>query len=301
MKFQLILSSGIDKKKWDDTILTSDNCSVYALSWYLDHVADSWGGIISEEYSTILPLCFRKKFGINYIYQPFFTRNTAIYGNREYISELFSTLAELKGTYKFWDFCLEGILPPLEKCIYTNRIYQSLNLDFSYEELTKKYAGNLKRSIRDAKTAELKITHTNNCSVFTSRFKEYTSHRIKEFKERDYIKLEQLLELCKKHTEYHFLSVLKNEKELATAFICKSGSRFIYIEGYSSPEGRTMQAMHFLFDHFIETHCGKPYILDFGGSNVPGIAHFFHAFGATDRTYNHLYMNNLPPIIRRLK
>lgn len=301
MKLQLVLSSGIDKKKWDDTILASDNCSVYALSWYLDQVADSWGGIISDEYATILPLCFRKKFGINYIYQPFFTRNTAIYGNKENNSELTSILEELKSNYKFWDFCLEGTLPPIEKCIYTSRIYQSLNLDNTYETLSKRYAGNLKRSIRDAKASGLMIKNTNDCKVFTSRFKQYTSHRIKEFKERDYIKLEQLLELCMKHTSYQFLSVYKNEVELSSAFICKAGSRFIYIEGYSSPEGRTLQAMHFLFNHFIENHSGQPYNLDFGGSNVPGIAHFFHAFGATDQTYNHLYMNNLPPIIRRMK
>ena len=66
----------IDFNKWDDCIDKSTSL-IYPLSWYLNCVSPNWNAFILEKngiYQAVFPICSKKKAGISYIYQPFFTQ-----------------------------------------------------------------------------------------------------------------------------------------------------------------------------------------------------------------------------------
>ena len=64
----------IDKQRWDDCIEKSPDGIVYAWSWYLDVVHPSWEALVEDDYEAVMPLTGNKKFGVNYLFQPFFTQ-----------------------------------------------------------------------------------------------------------------------------------------------------------------------------------------------------------------------------------
>ena len=72
----------IDKKKWDHCIESAENGLIYGYSFYLDHMAGQWDGIVLGDYQAVMPLPWKKKFGIKYIYQPFLVAQGGVFGAR---------------------------------------------------------------------------------------------------------------------------------------------------------------------------------------------------------------------------
>ena len=57
--------------------------------------------------------------------------------------------------------------------------------------------------------------------------------------------------------------------------------------------GRKLNANYFLYDELIKEFSEKKIILDYEGSNVPGIEMFYRKFGATPEPYYFLKWNDL--------
>jgi len=45
-----VLNKAIDKQKYDDCIATSIQSKIYAFSWYLDAVTETWDMLILDDY-----------------------------------------------------------------------------------------------------------------------------------------------------------------------------------------------------------------------------------------------------------
>ena len=69
----------IDKQKWDQCIRESNQAVIYAESVYLDYMAGEWDALVYGDYEALMPLCFRKKWGIRYLYQPAFVQQGGIF------------------------------------------------------------------------------------------------------------------------------------------------------------------------------------------------------------------------------
>ena len=58
----------IDKEKWDECIEQSFNGVIYAYSWFLDVVCEEWEALVEGDYERVFPINFRKKAGVNIIF-----------------------------------------------------------------------------------------------------------------------------------------------------------------------------------------------------------------------------------------
>src|SRR5581483_2982387 len=65
---EILPSHKIDHAKWNDCVRFSSNGLIYANTYYLDHIADNWHGIVMNDYECVMPVVWRKKFGIRYAY-----------------------------------------------------------------------------------------------------------------------------------------------------------------------------------------------------------------------------------------
>ena len=72
MPVHYITYQQIDKSKWDNCIDTAANGLVYGYSFYLDAMAKHWDALVLDDYEAVMPLTWNKKYGITYLYQPFF-------------------------------------------------------------------------------------------------------------------------------------------------------------------------------------------------------------------------------------
>ena len=78
----------IDRQKWDKCILSSVNGIIYAFSWYLDIVCEGWQALVSNDYEAVMPLPAFRKYGINYLAQPFFTQQLGVFSTKKMDEEL---------------------------------------------------------------------------------------------------------------------------------------------------------------------------------------------------------------------
>jgi hypothetical protein len=59
-----------------------------------------------------------------------------------------------------------------------------------------------------------------------------------------------------------------------------------------------MEANHFLFDQLIREFAGQDLILDFEGSDLPGVARFYQKFGPQNQPFSFWKSNRLPAVMR---
>jgi len=89
LTIQLVLHDEIDKEKWDPLYQAISQRAHLCLSFYLDHMAKQWDGLIlsggvpaENEYEAVMPLTWNKKYGMAYLYQPFLTAQLGVFGRK---------------------------------------------------------------------------------------------------------------------------------------------------------------------------------------------------------------------------
>ncbi|MDP4600608.1 MAG: hypothetical protein NWS84_05650, partial [Polaribacter sp.] len=80
--------AALDVEKYDLCIENSIQSRIYAFSWYLDIVADHWDVLVLNDYEAVMPLPWKKKFGLKYITQPYFCQQLGIFSKEEISEEI---------------------------------------------------------------------------------------------------------------------------------------------------------------------------------------------------------------------
>src|ERR1700722_3468437 len=147
----------IDKAKWDVCIANSFNKNIYANSWYLDVVCPAWEALIDGDYQAVMPLTCNKKYGINYLYQPYFTQQLGILGMDELSNEKMNEfLNAIPSQFRLIEINL-NINNSIQNKEFEikNLPTHLLNLNQSYEAIYSNYSDNLKRNLSKASKANL--------------------------------------------------------------------------------------------------------------------------------------------------
>ena len=84
---KLLRHNEINKVRWDECVKKSFNGNVYALSWYLDIVHRNWDALVENDYERVMPLTSSKKFGLSYMFQPFFVQQLGVFSSTQLSQE----------------------------------------------------------------------------------------------------------------------------------------------------------------------------------------------------------------------
>lgn len=293
----------IDKQKWDDCIDRSANGLIYAYSFYLDELADNWDAIILNDYEAVMPLTWRKKYNIYYLYQPFFCASLGIFSKGTITLELMEKfLQAVPAKFKYWDISLNHanhfLLP--EFGLY-ERMNYVLDLNKAYEELYTNFNTNIKRNIKKAESlgcTTAKDIPLSEILVLSREILQAVSP-IEEEDYNDFSELYKILQGKEMATNY---AVYSAQKELlASCVFFFSHNRAYYILVGNHPNGKTVGASHLLINAFIKDHAGKNLLLDFEGSDIRNLAFFYSSFGAVEERYGAIKLNRLPKLLRWMK
>jgi hypothetical protein len=294
--------SEIDKPRWDKSVKESINRSIYAYSWYLDIVSPNWAALATPDYSELWPLPQDSKWGISYVYQPFFTQQLGLISKIEIDrSRIECFWKKICKKYNYAHLHLNVHNPKSGYDFETKRLTHWLGLQKPYEELYKAYNENLKRNIKKANKNSVEVVSEGKINHMIGWLKKDYHKLFKGIKLYHYDMLNQLLTELDKRKCQHIYTAQINKEPVAMALFVKLDDQIIYLIGVNNEKGKKSGAMHLIFDQMIRQYAGAEVYLDFEGSMVPSIAQFFKSFGAEEKEFYQWHYNALPWPLNKIK
>ena len=293
----------VDKRAWDACIDRAPNGLIYAYSWYLDAMSTQWDALVLGDYEAVMPLPYRQKWGIHYIYQPFLTAQLGLFGERLDKDLLEQFLRAMPRKFRYWDFSLNsGNAYSLDSYPLRPRTNFVLDLSPTYENLAAKYRENTKRNIKRSHTFNLVVKTGVPIDEVVRLNREQSTQQGQLFGEEEYTSFKRLFATLQQEGKAETYGVYSPAGELtASVVFVYSHNRAYYLLVGNHPNSRALGASHRLIDAFIFNHAGRPMLLDFEGSDIPSLAFFYSSFGATAEPFTALTLNRLPWYAKWLK
>ncbi|ANE52814.1 hypothetical protein [Flavisolibacter tropicus] len=302
---QYLRQHEIDRTRWDACIDNADNGLIYGYSFYLDAMCDNWDALILDDYKAVMPLPWRRKYFIYYLYQPYFVNTLGVFGNivsKEIVGQF---LNAIPAKFLYWDLDLNE---RNKVCNYNNHQHLELRqrkniflkLD-TYDKLYQGYSRLAKRKLAKAKEEGIIITKGVSAN-------DVIDHYINEYEKKNriipdsvYTNLKKTINNFSKNNSQTYMAHTKSNEVLGF-YLLYTDKRFVYsILGGSTEKGKSIGAFYALTDAAIQNVAGSQKIFRFEGSDLPGIAFFDLQFGSYPIEYLHIRRNSLPKPIRWLK
>jgi len=292
---QYIPYQSIDFIKWDRCIENAANGNVYACSFYLNAMAKNWDALVLNDYEAVMPLTWNKKYGISYLYQPFFCAALGVFGN-DITKQLFENfLTSIPEKFSYCDiYCNASNYFDIEGINIYQRINYVLPINQTYEQLYTQFRDNIKRNIK--KAAQLNCVIKTNIPVdAVIELAKEQSVNFSPVKDEDYSRFKKVYQLLVSENKAITYGVYTSTNELvASCVFFFSHKRAYYILVGNHPNGKTIGASHAIINAFIKDHAEQDLVLDFEGSDIKNLAFFYSSFGATEEKYIGLKYNRLP-------
>ncbi len=296
LEIKVIDSDSIDQIKWSKMLLrTPELIAQYSEYWFLTTISDKWQAYVYGDYQSAFPCVYKTRYGIKIMYQPFFSRGFSLLGNQD--QDLLNKIIMLVNErFSLIRFNSEEIIQDFgfQK---TSMKYQLLSLNRSYEEIFDNYATNAKRILK--KKPNVDIKETNNTLGFIELFKDKIGVKL-GYKPSNYDSLGELIDQGLGNGTFKLFSLASHNKNYGYACFYFYRNTVNYIKGVLNDDGKNDGAMYVMFDYLIRTYAGTDKVLDFGGSNINGVATFYRKFGADNKTYYSYEKNQLPLLFRKL-
>ena len=305
-----IAHNQIDTQRWDDCIAQSSDGNIYVWSWYLDVVHPGWEALVEDDYEVVMPLTGGRKFGIYYLFQPFFTQKFGVFGKNEVTEEKIEEfLAAIPEKFKFAEINIGGILKGFNainglngfKAAATKDVKAHRNIELElhedYSVLSANYNSNTKRNLAKAKKKGLSVVEDVEPSVIIELFRRNRGKEIKHWGDKEYERLLRLVETAKNHDACLVLGTQNADNQIvAGAFFMISLNKIVFLFSGADETNKESHGLTFLLDYVIAKYSGTDKILDFEGSDNDGLARFYRGFGGEEKYYQTLKFNKLNKI-----
>ena len=279
----------IDRQKYQACIDQYSKNDLYAQDFVWDSLHPEWDLLMFDDYSAVLPLPYKRTFGLTTFRQPIFMRTAPVAGNlsKEDLNFLFLLLKD-QSSMLHMNLNLKQGPSSMEK-----GQYQVIEFEDNIELQHSKYSTNVKRTLKKD-TDAFSYTESKDVKGFISFFKEHVGSKYKALNSSAYERLHDFMiqSFDKGIGSIEIVSIGK--ESLCMTFVIDFGETRYYIKGAATEEGRKSGAMTHLLDRLIKEAHGKGLKkFDFVGSNNENLMSFNKKFGAINRTYDILKNNNL--------
>lgn len=284
MSIKYIHREHLDEEKYNQCIDTSLQSKIYAFSWYLDSVCNTWDVLVLNDYEAVMPIPWRKKYGIKYVYPPFWVLQLGVFSNEvidenEFLTPLFNTFkfVELRmNTHNNFELYPEFL--QLKQC-------QKLVFNTTYSSTLSLYRKDRKKDLKRAEKFQLRIEWGGSPIDLITLFQNNVGKRTPKIKEQDYKNLESLINFCLINDKGELCFVYQGEKLVAAAFFLKHQETTTILCSSTDFSNRKNGANTFLIDQAIQRYINAYQTFNFGGSSMQSIAKYFFSFGAQEKTY----------------
>ena len=282
----------IDKTRWNECVARAFNGNVYAWSWYLDMVHPGWEALVEindGNYLKIMPLTCKKKYGINYLCQPFFVQQLGIFSTAPVTLETTkSFLQAIPAKYRLIEIRLNENNPVENNwsgvALHRNHL---LDLNHDYTFLFNGYHENTKRNLKKSLKYGLQLVEGASIQTVIQLFRNDRGASVRHWGDAEYARLERLTEaaITSRNAFVYAIKSIDKDEVICGALFMISHCRLTFLFSGNSYAGKETQAMTFLIDQVIQRFSGQPLVFVFEGSDDDDLARFYHGFGGVPVTY----------------
>ena len=301
-----IKGPAIDKLKWDNCIKRSVNGLIYAESAYLDHLAANWDALVLNDYEAVMPLTWKRKWSIQYLYQPPFMQQGGVFSQKKLTAKTIRAFIEAASQqFKFAEFTINYLneLTPEKGLQVKLRNNFILPLGSGYKNISQRYNTYIRQRLARLQKFSLQYKRSADIPGAVKLYKKLYGERMNSVTNKDYQQFEKLCKTLSAGNRVIVRHVYNNDGNelLAVILLLKDDKRIYNIISCILPKGKKLLANYFLYDEVIKEFSGENIILDFEGSDIPGVSYFYNKFSETNQQYTFVKFNNLPLPIKLLK
>ena len=291
----------IDGLQWDNCISKSNNPLIYAEFEFLNAISPNWEALIFGNYEYVMPLTWKKKWGIRYLVQPAFVQQAGIFSDGETNADVVEAfLQKAKSIFSFAEFTLQS----KNICAHASankRMNYIIDLNQSYETIQKQYSPSLQQILLSPFVKNLLYRSSAQLEESINLIRKVNGSKLNETTAIDFLRFTQLCKSYQQQGRLIIREALADNEIIAVAVLLKSNNRLYNLLSGVTAAGRKNKANHFLYNNIINEFSNKPMIFDFEGSDLPGVAFFYRSFGPKEEPYDFIRWNNLPWPLKWLK
>jgi hypothetical protein len=268
-------------EKYDACIHNAVNSRIYAFSWYLDIVADHWDALVLNDYEAVMPLPWRQKYFIKYIYPPAWTQQLGVFSGNEISESLI--LEFIKAIPKKFkkvtiQFNSGNIFKHKNN---SERVNYILPLNKPYEEIYKGFNANRKRDLKKG----LKKNYSIDKNITPKEFLDFYLNEPKSYNV-DNKQINTIKKLVNSKNEASQIWGIRNDHKLEASILFLIGkNRITNLLPITSNFGKEKSLTTLLINEMFEINQNSTKIFDFEGSMIKGVAGFYRSFGVKFENY----------------
>jgi hypothetical protein len=291
----------MDKQRWNALVAKDSESLIYQYTWFLEAMCDSWYGIIDDQYTTVIPLAVKRKWGIKHVYMPPFLQRMMLVGKalNEVETKLVNSILQNFSSLTVFNIAnFELNITPIKNL--KNNFFLDLQQGYKcvYERYTKELIKNVKKAHFRGCEFTTEVTFDQVVAFYQQAYGEKSSYTSAHF---------ALLKKCIEQPEaqgyFHLWGVKAADTQelLLAALLLDDGRRCYYLLAAPSAQGKQYRATAFFIDTVIQkmVEKGNRYF-DFEGSNIPSVAQFYRTFNPETEHYTQYYYNGFCTPLKQL-
>ncbi|MEI6123941.1 MAG: GNAT family N-acetyltransferase [Bacteroidota bacterium] len=296
---QHLKHGNIDKTKWDACIAAAPNGNIYAFSEYLNCACESWDALVEGDYDWVMPLPYRRKFGIMYVFPPSMTQQLGVFSAHPVTeSKMQQFLDALPEKFRFCRTNLnQGNVADAKQNNVTLHTNLELALNLPYDQLFGLFSENTQRNIRKAAKLNLSIQKYGDLTQLIQLFAQNKGKTLAALPDDFYEVVQKVHTLLAAKQQAEIWEVYCGEMLCGAVLFGYYQSKAYFLFSAANAKGKEVGAMPYLVDQFIRHHAASMVTLDFEGSDSPSLARFYRSFGAVEKNYQQVIVNKLPLIV----
>ena len=296
----------INKQKWDECVQSSDAPLLYASSLYLNGMCPDWDALVMNDYEAVMALPKNRKYGIRYVYSPYFVIGGGVFGKNIDASMILQFIKTIPLKFLYIDLDLNesnffAAALKQNSISFKARTNTFLQLYENYETLFSRYSTLAKRKIKRAAKHNLHLHTSASAKTIIELYCRHYKGKDSVVDKFDFGDMISLLDTHLKNQTKSYLLTSANGDVRAFYLLLYDANYVYWLIGGSSEEGKSIGAFYYLTNQVIRGFAGTNRIFRFEGSDHPGIQFFNQQFGGYSVLYPRLTINRLPWPLRLLK
>lgn len=269
-------------------------------------MAEHWDGLILNDYEAVMPLTWKRKWSIRYLYQPAFIQQGGLFSKKKLSNDVLKAFTDMAmSKFKFAEFTINYMnqLDADKELKISKRNNFILPLGAGYKKIFSSYNIYIKQRLSRLKKFSLQYKSSEDFSEALKLYKKLYKERMGSVSNKDFIQFEKLCSSYFSTGRVIMRQVFDKEGSelLATVLLLKDNKRLYNIISCILPKGKKLLANYFLYNEVIREFSQQNILLDFEGSDIPGVAYFYNKFSEINQRYYFIKFNHLPLPLKLLK
>ncbi len=270
----------LDVTAYDRCINQSLARKIYAYSWYLDAMCDNWYALVMGDYEAVMPVPFRRKWGISYVYQPLMVQQLGVFSREPVETDAYFKKLFYRHIHVDYTFHSPNTLKTAKE--KTNLI---LPIQAPMDDLISQFSKNRRRDLKKAKNEHLILSEFDTWATIS----KLISEKLTDGNLPSLDRINKLINASKTYGSIGVVSVSQEENIIYCLLYGLDGDRLYYLLPIElDPVSKTVGTASMAITELIRTHKESVEVFDFEGSSIPGVRRFYESFNGIPEPYYHV-------------